>query len=95
MPRSSAPKVHSLPESQVRPGSGSREDKNLGQKPATSVHPIEPDDAKLANHSQQNHVLSQNADAGQNQQHPEAPAGQHATGSFTGNPLETNSNKKS
>jgi len=65
------------------------------QKPATSVHPIEPDDAKLANHSQQNHVLSQNADAGQNQQHPETPAGQHATGSFTGNPSETNSNKKS
>jgi hypothetical protein len=64
------------------------------QKPETSVHHQEPEDPKLAGTSQsQRGVLGQNADAGQNQQHPETPAGQHATGSFTGNPGE--SSKKS
>jgi hypothetical protein len=68
----------------------SQEEKASAHKPETSVHPHEPDDPKVTGPSQsQRGVLSQNADAGQNRQHPDTPAGQHATGSFTGNPGET------
>jgi hypothetical protein len=85
-------------ESHVHPAPGSQEHENKAsaQKPATSVHPVEPEDAKsmAQGGSRQNDALAQNIDgAGKDQgaatdqakPHPETPAGQHATGSFTGN----------
>jgi hypothetical protein len=73
MPRSSAAKPN--------PPSG----KSSAQRPETSVHPVEPEDPKAAgaDHQQQRHVLRHNIEGGQAQEHPETPAGQHATGSFT------------
>lgn len=93
MPRSSAAKVQSKPGSHHDPDPRSREheDKATAQQPATSVHPveppIEPDDAKVTGTSPslQRRVLGLNVEGGQAQEHPETPAGQHATGSFTGN----------
>jgi hypothetical protein len=93
MPRSSAVKSQ---HNNTAPNSRSQEQKASAQQPETSVHHQEPEDPNVAGTSQsQRGVLGQNADAGQNQQHPETPAGQHATGSFTGKPAETNSGKKS
>ena len=37
-----------------------------------------------AGRAQQHESLKQNVEGGQGQRHPETPAGQHATGSFTG-----------
>ncbi len=71
------------------PGSAAHEDKASAQKPETSVHPVEPEDTKsmAKGGDRQNEVLGQNVDGkgkGDAQPHPETPAGQHATGSFTG-----------
>ena len=65
---------------------GTQPDQN--QKAATSVQPIESDsgpgggsgDEKAA----QTKALDLNVDGKQGQRHPGTPAGQHATGSFTG-----------
>jgi hypothetical protein len=78
MPRSSAAKVH-------RP-SRSVEEKASPQKSETSVHPAEPEDAKTTGAADaQRRVLGLNVgEGGHAQQHPETTAGQHATGSFTG-----------
>jgi hypothetical protein len=60
------------------------------QAAPTSVQPghtpIKPEDARLvgAGRSEQQEWLEKNVTQGQAQQHPDTPAGQHATGSFTG-----------
>lgn len=54
--------------------------------PPTSVQPVEADDPKestVDQHSQKT-VLRENAESGAAERHPATPAGQHATGSFTG-----------
>lgn len=91
MPRSSAEKVHPQSGSHRRPSSGTEEhqQKASEQQPETSVHPVEPEDAYLTGTSRslQRRVLGLNVDGegrGQANQHPETPAGQHATGSFAG-----------
>lgn len=88
MPRSSKKEA---PTAQVRPAAGSREhaDKATAQKPETSVHPIEPEDVSSLERGgdRQNEALGKNVDGegkGDAKRHPETPAGQHATGSFTG-----------
>jgi hypothetical protein len=89
MPRSSSDtKSH---DSHVHPAPGSQAHENEAgaQKPETSVHPVEPEDMKSVaqDSARQNEALRQNVDGegkGQAKQHPETPAGQHATGSFTG-----------
>ncbi len=50
-----------------------------------SAPPVEPEDAYLTGTSRslQRRVLGLNVDGHHAQQHPETPAGQHATGSFT------------
>ncbi len=50
------------------------------------VQTVEPEDPSLTGggHSSQKELLEHNVRAGHAQQHPETPAGQHATGSFTG-----------
>jgi hypothetical protein len=52
----------------------------------TGVQPVEPDDASRSgdHHAEQHEHLRRNVAEGQAQRHPETPAGQHATGSFTG-----------
>jgi hypothetical protein len=76
------------PGSKTHPASGSRshEGKAAAQQPAPSVHPVEPEDAHLTGTSRslQRRVLGLNVEDKQAQPHPEAVAGQHATGSFTG-----------
>jgi len=83
-----AAKVQPQPGSGSRPGPGSRsrEEKAEAQQPSPSVHPVEPEDAQLTGTSRslQRRVLGLNVEDGQAQEHPETPAGQHATGSFTG-----------
>lgn len=99
MPRSSAARVQTQPGSHKRPAQGSpaHEEKAAAQQPAPSVHPVEPEDGSLTGTSraQQQEALGQNVagqppakggagEPGQQAQpHPETPAGQHATGSFT------------
>lgn len=97
MPSSS--KVQPQPGSRHRAASGdrSREVEAAEQQPATSVHPIEAEDAYLtgASRSLQRRVLGLNVanpmnraaagePGGQAQPHPEQVAGQHATGANTG-----------
>jgi hypothetical protein len=71
------------------PASREHQDHALDQQAATSVHPaeppVEPEDAYLTGttRSLQRRVLGLNVDGHHAQQHPESPAGQHATGSFT------------
>jgi hypothetical protein len=52
----------------------------------TSVQSSQPEEAHQAGarHSQQRRVLGANIEGGAARRHPAAPAGQHATGSFTG-----------
>jgi hypothetical protein len=52
----------------------------------TQVQPVQPEDASATGdqHDQQREHLKRNVTEGQTQRHPETPAGQHATGSFTG-----------
>jgi len=87
MPRFSASKVQVQPGSRHQPVAGTREhqEKATAQQAQTSVHPIEPEDAYLTGTSRslQRRVLGLNVEGKQAQEHPETPAGQHATGSFT------------
>ena len=87
MPRSSATKVRSAakPHNGNTVGFGSHEEESS----------VEPEDARVTGttRSLQRRVLGLNVDGGQAQQHPETPAGQHATGSFTGD-KGTKSRKK-
>ena len=56
------------------------------QEAPTGVQPVEPANSQPAGKDQQSHALKLNVEgsAGQGQRHPDTPAGQHATGSFTG-----------
>lgn len=87
MPRRSA-KAQPQSGSHHHPAPGTRrhEEKAETQQPSLSVHPVEPEDAQLTGTSRslQRRVLGLNVEGRQAEQHPETPAGQHATGSFTG-----------
>ena len=50
------------------------------------VQTVEPEDPSLTGggHSSQQDLLEENHRGGHTKQHPATPAGQHATGSFTG-----------
>lgn len=60
------------------------------QTAPTSVQPahtpMQPEEAHLtgAGRQEQHRLLKQNVDEGKAGRHPDLPAGQHATGSFTG-----------
>ena len=85
MPHSSATKNHSKSESQQKPDprSHQHEHDSSAQQPQTSVHPVGPKDKRATGTSRsQREALQDNVAGGQAQQHPETPAGQHATGSF-------------
>ena len=88
MPRSSATRgpTAAKAHNETTAGFRSQEEKASAQQPATSVHPVEPEDARVTGTSRslQRRVLGLNVDGGHGQRHPETPAGQHATGSFTG-----------
>ncbi|MBT9330911.1 hypothetical protein [Paracidobacterium acidisoli] len=49
------------------------------------MQPVPPDNAARSGdrHAEQREHLKRNVAEGQTQRHPETPAGQHATGSFT------------
>ena len=51
--------------------------------PASSVQPVE-HDAKHGTPDRQQRVLRGNTEDGAGERHPDQPAAQHATGSFTG-----------
>jgi hypothetical protein len=76
----------------ARPTPASEKDSARQQ---TSVQPTEPQDARVtgASRSLQRPLLGLNVERGQNQEHPETPAGQHATGSFTGGKDSRNDRK--
>lgn len=83
MPHSSPANVHSIRRERLK--AEPQSPAQSAQKPATSVHPVEPEDKKAtgASQRQQRKVLQMNVGQGGNaQQHPATPAGQHATGSF-------------
>jgi len=54
--------------------------------PPSSVQPVEAEDPKESSgdHHLQRQVLNENVEGGAAEHHPANPAGQHATGSFTG-----------
>jgi hypothetical protein len=88
MPQFSKAKVQPISETRQRgnPDSRAQKDATAAQKPATSVHHVEPEDKKGTGTSgaQQSKVLQMNVGKNGNaQQHPATPAGQHATGSFS------------
>jgi len=65
------------------------EDKGAKQVAPTSVQATRPSSKEDAhsthdNQTQQRKILEMNVKGGQARQHPETVAGQHATGSFTG-----------
>jgi hypothetical protein len=68
-------------------------------KSAPSVQPVEPPTephhGQAANdpHRSRHLVLRLNTEGHQGEQHPETPAGQHATGSFTTDPGERRKSK--
>ncbi len=70
-------------------------------QPPTSVHHTPPSaesdsDAKTgAEQTSQAETLRHNTEGGQAQSHPDAPAGQHATGSFTGSSKKNSEKRKS
>jgi hypothetical protein len=76
----------SVPASPRGKGANEEQQAAKGQAP-TSVQPVEPEDAYLTgvSRSLQRRLLGLNVDGarGQAKPHPEAAAGQHATGSFT------------
>jgi hypothetical protein len=83
----SSGKPKSVPAS-TRPAPATREEVQAAKSQApTSVQPVEPEDAYLTgvSRSLQRRLLGLNVDGARPQAapHPEAVAGQHATGSFT------------
>ena len=74
--------------SKNRPTAEPRAELDQGHQSSTSVHPaeppVEPEDAQITGTSRslQRRVLGLNVE--DRQPHPETAAGQHATGSFTG-----------
>lgn len=88
MAHSSSEKTHSSSTSHRKPDprSAQHADESSAQQPETSVHPLEPEDKRATgtSGSRQREMLRDNVEGGQTQQHPDTPAGQHATGSFSG-----------
>jgi hypothetical protein len=78
---SSAPHNHSAPHSPEPQQEAHPQQASV----QPSAPPVEPEDAYLTGTSRslQRRVLGLNVDGHHAQQHPESPAGQHATGSFT------------
>ena len=78
MPRSAAKKSHSTQKAE--------ENASAKQSGPTSVQPVQPDDVQLtgAGRKEQHRLLKKNVAEGKAERHPDLPAGQHATGSFTG-----------
>ena len=82
------PGIHDSSGSKNRPTAEPRAEQDQGHQSSTSVHPaeppVEPEDAQVTGTSRslQRRVLGLNVE--DRQPHPEATAGQHATGSFTG-----------
>jgi len=79
----------SSPEERPAPAAA-KQDEKASAHPSTSVHPAEPadepEDAQITGTSRslQRRVLGLNVnDHHAGEQHPDTPAGQHATGSFT------------
>jgi hypothetical protein len=74
--------------------SGSESESNR-RHPAPSVQPVEPD-AKHTGGSpnRQRGAVRGNTEEGAGEQHPEQPAAQHATGSFTGEGREAPRSRK-
>ena len=67
--------------------SGSPEDQAKSHHhPPSSVQPVEAEDPKESAGDQhlQKRILNETVEGGAASQHPDSPAGQHATGSFTG-----------
>jgi hypothetical protein len=92
--RSQAPAENGTSKSQNHSASNSPENRQQVQQEQAhqqqasvqpSAPPVEPEDAYLTGTSRslQRRVLGLNVDGHHAQQHPESPAGQHATGSFT------------
>ena len=95
MARSSASRIRSkeeVPGGSVQrsaPSSRKAQQNASAEQPETSVHPVEPpaeaDDARsTGSNRRKGKVLQMNVKGGQAQQPRGTPAGQHATGSFTG-----------
>lgn len=86
--QNSSEKIHLVKGSHHRPKiTGKLEEQLESQKnPETSVQHVRPSDSSVAGNkeSSQKKALAMNATGKQTQRHPDTPAGQHATGSFTG-----------
>jgi len=78
MPRSTVKKNHS--------NQHAEESASAKQSGPTSVQSVQPDDLRVAGAGQeeQRRLLKENVEKGKAEGHPDLPAGQHATGSFTG-----------
>ncbi len=68
------------------PDSSAHQDQASARQAPASVHPVEPEDARVTGTSRslQRRLLGLNVDGHQSQEHPESVPAQHATGSFTG-----------
>ncbi len=87
MPHSPSTRVQPISSSSRKPDPPKQQANTPAQKPATSVHPVEPKDKKATGTGPQQlrKVLQMNVGrGGPAQPHPDTPAGQHATGSFSG-----------
>ena len=82
-----------MPRSEVKKSEStqrSEEHASARRSAPTSVQPtptpVEPEEARLtgAGDKEKNRLLKQNVEEGNAERHPDLPAGQHATGSFTG-----------
>jgi hypothetical protein len=83
------------PHGRGRETTGEVTDRNTSGKheAPTGVQPVETEDPRHVGggHADQQESLKHNVQGGQAERHPDTPAGQHATGSFTEEPAE---NKK-
>ena len=82
MSRSAAKKSHPKSHSTR----SAEENASAKQSGPTSVQSVQPDDPQLsgAGREEQHRLLKKNVQDGKAERHPDLPAGQHATGSFTG-----------
>ena len=82
MPRSAVKKSESTQRSEEHASAMRSAPTSVQPEPT----PIEPEEARLtgAGDKEKNRLLKQNVEEGKAESHPDLPAGQHATGSFTG-----------
>jgi hypothetical protein len=79
-----------MPRSSVEKSQKAEEQASAERSAPTSVQPshtpVQPDEAHLtgAGDKERRRLLKENVEGGQAERHPDLPAGQHATGSFTG-----------